>query len=310
LEEALGLDIIQYAVGIANSFYGSEEKEYICEWGIKWKQVEYTTRFGKGCYTEITDHPLSDDRKIKDYAPPSPNREELYEPFNHILRAYGGNYCIMGVTVCTIFEASWYLRGMDRLLIDMMENEEVANYILDIPFKFHLEAAKRLTRMGADVIWLGDDVGTQRGMFISPQLWRKYLKPRMARICEELKGINPNLKIAYHSDGNIYPIIDELIEIGIDVLNPVQPKAMDPYFLKKHYGKKLSFWGTIDEQYTLPFGTQQEVRREVLERVKKMAPGGGFIISPTHHVQLDTPLENFFAFLNTAKELGKYPINI
>ena len=167
LEEALGLDIIQYAVGIANSFYGSEEKEYICEWGIKWKQVEYTTRFGKGCYTEITDHPLSDDRKIKDYAPPSPNREELYEPFNHILRAYGGNYCIMGVTVCTIFEASWYLRGMDRLLIDMMENEEVANYILDIPFKFHLEAAKRLTRMGADVIWLGDDVGTQRGMSVS-----------------------------------------------------------------------------------------------------------------------------------------------
>lgn len=285
------------------------KKEYICEWGIKWKQVEYTTRFGKGYYTEIADHPLADDSKIKNYTPPDPHREGLYKPLNRILRTYGEKYCIMGVVVCTIFEASWYLRGMTRLLVDMVENEQIANYILDIPFQFHLEAAKRLTRMGVDVIWLGDDVGTQRGMLISPQLWRRYLKPRMAKICEELKGINPNLKIAYHSDGNIYPIIDELVEIGIDVLNPVQPKAMDPSSLKKRYGKRLSFWGSIDEQYTLPFGTPEQVKKEVIERIKTMAPGGGFIISPTHHVQLDTPLENFFTFLNTAREFGKYPIS-
>jgi len=310
LEEILGLDIIQYAVGIANSFYASDKKEYVCEWGIKWKQVEYITRFGKGYYTEIAEHPLKDENKIKDYTPPSPYREELYHPFENVVKTYGKKYCIMGVTVCTIFEAAWYLRGMDRLMIDMVENEEFANYIFDIPFKFHLEAAKRLARMGADVIWLGDDVGTQRDMLISPSLWRKYLKPRMAKICDELKRINPNLKIAYHSDGNIYPIIDELIEIGIDVLNPVQPRTMDPYLLKKRYGKKLSFWGTIDEQYTLPFGTREEVKREVLERIKTMAPGGGFIISPTHHVQLDTPLENFLTFLNTAKEFGRYPIKV
>lgn len=305
-EEVLGLDIIQYSVGIANSYYASSEDTYVCEWGITWKQVEYDTPFGKGKYTEITEHPLALDENITSYVPPSPYRQEPYAPLEEVLERYGKEYFILGVTVCTIFEGAWYLRGLGKLLVDMVTDEEKANMILDIPFRFHLEAAKRLVRMGVDGIWLGDDVGTQRGMLISPDLWRKYLKPRMATICSELKRLNPNIFIAYHSDGNIEPIIDELIEVGIDVLNPVQPKAMDPVTLKKRYGTRLSFWGTIDEQETLPFGTVESVRREVQERIRTMAPGGGFMIAPTHHVQLDTPLENFFAFLETAKTYGVY----
>ncbi|MGB9553357.1 MAG: uroporphyrinogen decarboxylase family protein, partial [bacterium] len=310
LERILDLDIIQYAVGIANSYYLKEDAEYICEWGIKWKRVPYTTPFGVGYYTEIAEHPLAKDEALSSYVPPSPFREELYAPLAKILEEFGKTHFILGVTVCTVFEGAWYLRGMDRLLIDMVTDEEKAQQVLDIPFRFHLEAAKRLTVMGVDGIWLGDDVGTQRGMLLSPELWRKYLKPRLAQICQEVKRINPQLKIAYHSDGNIYPIVDELVEIGIDVLNPVQPRAMDPVFLKKRYGKNLSFWGSIDEQHTLPFGTQEEVRREVLERLSVLGEGGGFIIAPTHHVQLDTPLENFFTFLETAKSCGCYPIGV
>lgn len=306
LEETLGLDVIQYSVGIANSYYASSEDVYTCEWGITWKQVEYDTPFGKGRYTEIAKHPLASYECISSYLPPDPHREELYAPLRGVLERYGKEYFILGVTVCTIFEGAWYLRGLDRLLVDMVTDEERANTVLDIPFHFHLEAARHLVEMGVDGIWLGDDVGTQRGMLISPDLWRKYLKPRMATICSELRRLNPNIFIAYHSDGNIEPIIDELIEVGIDVLNPVQPKAMDPATLKKRYGTRLSFWGTIDEQETLPFGTVESVRREVQERIRTMAPGGGFMIAPTHHVQLDTPLENFFAFLETAKTYGVY----
>ena len=164
--------------------------------------------------------------------------------------------------------------------------------------------------MGVDIIWTGDDMGGQQGMLISPEMWRKYLKPRMGKLYSELKSINPDLKIAYHSDGNIYPIIDELVEIGLDILNPVQPKCMDPHYLKKRYGKNLSFWGTIDIQETLPFGTPGQIEDEVKDRIKNMGPGGGFIISPTHHVQIDTSIENFFAFWNAAEKYGKYPINI
>ena len=128
----------------------------------------------------------------------------------------------------------------------------------------------------------------------------------MATLFSELKAINPDLKIAYHTDGNIYPVIDDLVDIGLDILNPVQPKCMDPAYLKTRYGRNLSLWGTIDIQETLPFGTPDDVASEVKERIETLGPGGGFILSPTHHVQIDTPLENFFALLNAAEEYGRY----
>jgi uroporphyrinogen-III decarboxylase len=149
------------------------------------------------------------------------------------------------------------------------------------------------------MIWLGDDVGAQSGMLISPRHWRMFLKPRLANFIAELKSLNPQVKVAYHSDGNILPIIPELIEIGLDVLNPVQPACMDPDGLKQAFGDRLCFWGSIDEQHTLPFGSAEEVRAEVLKRLATIGKGGGLILGPTHHVQLDTPMENFWAMVNT-----------
>jgi uroporphyrinogen-III decarboxylase len=149
------------------------------------------------------------------------------------------------------------------------------------------------------MIWIGDDVGAQDKMLISPDTWRRFFKPRMATFISTLKDIKPGLKIAYHSDGAIYPIIPDLIEIGLDVLNPIQPRSMDPKRLNEQYGRQLCFWGSIDEQYTLPFGTPAEVKEEVAARLKTLGKGGGLIMGPTHHVQLDTPLENFWAMVDT-----------
>jgi uroporphyrinogen-III decarboxylase len=136
-------------------------------------------------------------------------------------------------------------------------------------------------------------------MMISPKMWRTYFKPRMATFISELKTLNPDVKVAYHTDGNVEPIIPELIEIGLDVLNPLQPASMDPAKIKRQYGKQLSFWGTIDEQHTLPFGSPQDVSNEVCQRLETVGNDGGLILAPTHHVQLDTPLENFWAMVNT-----------
>jgi len=121
----------------------------------------------------------------------------------------------------------------------------------------------------------------------------------MANFISELKTINPNIKIAYHSDGNIMRIIPELIEIGVDVLNPIQPASMDPSLIKDEYGDNLCFWGAIDEQHTLPFGSPTDVEVEVRQRLETIGRGGGLILAPTHHVQLDTPLENFWSMVNT-----------
>jgi uroporphyrinogen-III decarboxylase len=129
----------------------------------------------------------------------------------------------------------------------------------------------------------------------------------MAHIIERLKVINPGVKVAYHTDGCVYAIIPELIEIGLDVLNPIQPAAMDPSRLKREYGKELCFWGSIDEQYTLPFGTPDQVRQEVLSRIDTLGVGGGLILAPTHHLQLDTPLANFWAMVEAVTGRARVP---
>lgn len=301
LERALGEDMLLTSVGWANSYY-QEGEMYTDEWGVGWKSVSYQTPYGIGHYTEIQHHPLADEKCVSSYKPPDPNRPELYADAEWTLRQYQQEYWIVGVTVTTIFETAWALRGYERMLSDFVLDPDLAEAILNFPFQYHLTAARRLVEMGVDMIWIGDDVGTQTGMLISPRHWRKFLKPRLAEFIATLKAIRPEVKIAYHSDGNIDSIIPELIEIGLDVLNPIQPRCMDPARLKRAYGDRLCFWGSIDEQYTLPFGTPEDVRGEILTRLKTIGRGGGLILGPTHHVQLDTPMENFWAMVNTITE--------
>ena len=303
LERALGQDLLLTSVGWANSYYANDlyaggNDSYTDEWGIGWKNSPYQTPFGPGFYTDIVGHPLADRHALDSYRAPDPLRPELYSEAEHLIAAHKSEYFIVGVTVTTIFETAWALRGLEQMLMDFTEDPALAEAILEIPFRYHLAAAKRLVEMGVDMIWTGDDVGTQTGMLISPRVWQRVFKPRMAEFISTLKSINPQVKVAYHSDGNIEKIIPELIEIGLDVLNPVQPACMEPAKLKRLYGDKLCFWGTIDEQHTLPFGTAEQVREQVLERLETVGYDGGLIMAPTHHVQLDTPMENFWAMVH------------
>ena len=298
LERALDQDMLLTSVGWANSYYQGADT-YTDEWGVTWRAVPYTTPYGEGRYTEMVGHPLADDQAIDSYEGPDPHRPELYEEAARVVREFKEEYWIVGVTVTTIFECAWALRGYEALLMDFAANPTLAKRILDIPYRYHLTAAAKLAELGVDMIWVGDDVGMQTGMLISPAHWRRLLKPRMARFIARLKEINPQIKVAYHSDGAIYPIIPELIEIGVDVLNPIQPACMDPARLKDEYGDRLCFWGSVDEQYTLPFGKPSDVAEEVVARLRTLGKKGGLILGPTHHVQLDTPMENFWAMVNT-----------
>lgn len=301
LERALDQDMLLTSVGWANSYYQGNAA-YTDEWGIGWRPCTYETPFGPGVYTEMFSHPLAVDSAIDDYCPPDPNRPALYVEAQRLIEQYKTEYFIVGVTVTTIFETAWALRGLTQLMMDFVTDPDLAERILDIPYRYHLAAAKRLAQMGVDMIWTGDDVGSQHGMMISPVHWRTFLKPRMAEFIRELKVINPKIKVAYHCDGDLRQIIPELIEIGVDVLNPIQPACMDPAEIKRRYGDRLCFWGTLDEQHTLPFGSPDDVRREVRDRLTSIGSRGGLIIGPTHHVQLDTPMENFLAMVETIGE--------
>lgn len=296
LEVVFGQDMLVASVGWANAYYQGFE-EYTDEWGVGWKRTVYHTKFGDGAYTEIVGHPLAEDAAIETYRAPDPKRPELYLEAEKMIREYGKEYYIVGEVVCTIFETAWALRGLERTLMDFVVNPELLERLFDITLGFHAVAAQRLVETGVDMIWLGDDVGSQQAMMIGPSTWKRFFKNRMAALISSLKAMKPSIKIAYHSDGVIYPIIPDLIEIGVDVLNPVQPACMDVGRLKKEFGKNLCFWGTIDEQHTLPFGTPEQVRAEVFDRFKNAGTGGGLILGPTHNVQLDTPLENFWAMV-------------
>jgi len=300
LERALDEDLLLTSVGWANCYY-QQAGAYTDEWGVGWRPVEYQTPFGVGHYTEVAVNPMAEDDAIDGYQAPDPGRPELYREAQRLVAEHKKEYYLVGVTVTTIFETAWALRGLTRLMTDFVTDPDLADRVLDIPFLYHLAAAKRLTQIGMDMIWTGDDVGTQGGMMISPAHWRRFLKPRMARFIAELKAINPAVKVAYHGDGDLRAIIPELIEIGVDVLNPVQPACMDPAELKRLYGDRLCFWGSIDQQRTLPFGTPEDVRREVRTRLETLGRGGGLIIGPTHHVQLDVPMENFLAMVDAIR---------
>jgi uroporphyrinogen decarboxylase len=153
-----------------------------------------------------------------------------------------------------------------------------------------------------DVIMFGDDVGTQKALMMSVETWRKWVKPATAATIAAAKAVNPDVIALYHSDGVIYDIIPELIEIGVDVLNPVQPECVDPLVLKEQYGDRLSFWGTIGTQTTMPFGTPEEVRENVRQMIQTVGKGGGLLIAPTHLLEPEVPVENVVAYINACAE--------
>jgi len=232
--------------------------------------------------------------------------EGLKEKVKHIQEK---GLAVIGWAVPHIFEQSWYLRGMERLLSDFTENPSMAEALLDRITCIVAESNARLSQAGVDVIILGDDVGMQNKMLMSPSMWRKWLKPRLSRVIQRIKQTNPSTYVFYHSDGFIEPIIPELIEIGVEVLNPIQPECMNPYRLKEKYGKKLALWGCVGIQTTLPFGTPGEVKSTIRKLIQKVGKGGGLVVSPTHVIEPDVPWENILAFFEAVEEYGEYPVS-
>ena len=204
----------------------------------------------------------------------------------------------------TLFETAWGMRGLETFLTDLVLNQEYAAYILDRLTEMQCDGMRFIAGCDVDVVCTADDVGTQRGMMMSPTMWRTWFKPRLARVIEAARSVKPDVHVWYHSDGDIREIVPELIEIGVDVLNPVQPECMDPAELKRLHGDRLSFWGTVGTQTTMPFGTPEEVRRVIAERIRTAGKNGGLLLAPTHVLEPDVPWENVVAFVEAVREFG------
>jgi len=274
----------------------------IDEWGVGWMP-------GSSYHFAKMRHPMANFEtaaEVEAYPFPDRLEDSRYEGLDARIEARHQAGLAVGIFAGSIFEQTWFLRGMDLVLMEMMTGDAVTEAIMDRVTHILCEVAARVSRLGVDVLVLGDDVGTQRGMMMRPELWRRVLKPRLARVIRSAKEAAPDVIIFYHSDGDVRDVVPELIEIGVEALNPVQPECMDPAELKRLYGDRVSFWGTISTQITMPFGKPEDVRNEVRERIETVGKDGGLVLAPTHVLEPDVPWENILAFFEAVEEFGRY----
>jgi uroporphyrinogen decarboxylase len=188
------------------------------------------------------------------------------------------------------------LRGFDQLLLDMMDQPAWVEELLERITVVQLEVARRFLALGVNGGYFGDDYGAQKGMLFSPRLWRKLFKPRLARLFAVFR--EADLPVILHSDGDIWPILPDLVDIGLTVLNPVQPEVLEHQRLQREFGRHLAFYGGISTQTVLPTGSIEEVKTAARDCLRQLAPNGtGLLLGASHRMQSDIPPENVEAFL-------------
>ena len=212
------------------------------------------------------------------------------------------NRAPVGNMQCTIWETAWSLRGMENIMIDMISGDPIIELLFDRITDAAEKRAAIYAKAGADYLFIGDDIGMQHSAMMSLNMYRLWLKPRLKRVIQSAKAVNPDIIIIYHSCGYIEPFIPDLIESGIEVLNPVQPECMSFEKIYSEYSGALSFHGTVGTQTVMPFGTPGEVAATVKRNLSIAGPKGGLLPAPTHILEPDVPWENVKAYIKACRE--------
>ncbi len=270
------------------------------EWGVWWRAGD----FHHFAQVRPVLRGIHDLKQLQEYPWPDLDQPYRWQGVRERVAALQAQGFAVAGYAGSVFEHSWYLRGFEDLMMDMLRAPDLAHYLFERTATLQQHAAEQFARAGVDILILGDDVAGQTGMLMKLETWRKFLKPRLAATVAAAKRARADAYVFYHSDGNVEPSIPELIEIGIDILNPVQPECMDPARIKSRYGDRLSFWGTVSVQQTMPFGSPAQVRAEVQSRIRDVGRGGGLILAPAHVLPPETPWENILAFFEAADTLA------
>ncbi len=274
---------------------------YIDQWGVVISKEGYPVS-----------HPLAEAQTVADiYAYPFPDPDAYdYEHYSELCERFA-DYAVCGGDWSPFFTWSLELMGTEQFLLNLHERPEVANALLTRVADYYLETSRRMfeaARGKIDIFFMGDDYGTQRCPFVHPRDFRTFMLPQLARLYGQAKSYG--LKVMQHSCGSVRLLLEDLLAAGLDALDPVQVRAegMDVAGLKRDFGSRLTLHGSIDTQHTLPFGSVEDVRREVLERLRVAAPGGGLILCGSQDYIADIPLDNILAIYDTAYAYGTYPI--
>jgi uroporphyrinogen decarboxylase len=305
----IGNDAIVCQVGINAEMEMSkgdlqEGETYVTEWGVVYQR--------QSGFNNPIEHPLKAREDLEPYSFPDPHAPHKMNEVNEVMRKYHDDYAVIVDLSSTFFEASMaHLRGMENFLLDCYDDPAWVGSLLDGVADYYIQLGTRAVKLGVDVVRIGDDIGTQTGMLIPPDLWRDLVKPRMVRMIQAFKKINPEIIILYHSCGDFRPVIGDLIDIGVEFLSTMQQVgSMNPLEIKDEFGDRVAFKGGLDTQQLLPNGTPEEVREGVKDVIRAYAPGGGYVFMPAHMLYPDVPTENIWAMLEAVKEYGNYPLNV
>ncbi len=280
------------------------------EFGVVWSMPD-----DQMLYMDITHHPLADAtvKDVEAYPFPDGGDPTRFTGVRERAAAmrrdtpYALSSTICGVT----YEICWYMRGLERWFVDMIENPSFCEALLDRTSRFWVDWMEGfLGEVGdlLDIVMIGDDLAGQQGPLFSPNFYRRVVRPRQQRVVDTIRK-HSDARIWYHTCGDCSAYIPDLIEMGVDILNPVQisTRGLDPAALKSRYGKNLVFWGGgIDSQHVLPFASPEEVRAEVRRNVEAFKPGGGYVFNNVHNIQAGVPPENIMALYEAAWEHGFY----
>ncbi|MCX6080573.1 MAG: hypothetical protein NTW32_13655 [Chloroflexi bacterium] len=286
-----------------NRMWRQQRQDGSCNdiWGHHTRTIANPT----GRYEEYVSWPLRSAASVadlKNYAWPDPDWWDFSQLPDAIRKIDPNGVRSLRFRAGTVFECAWQLRGMEEFLTDMAVAPELPLYILERVTDVIVENTRRALALAGDdidTVYFYDDVGAQNGLLISKNMWRRFIKPFHQRIIDVARQAGK--QVMYHCDGAILSLIPELIEMGVDVLDPIQPTAKDmvPEKLKAEFRERLSYHGGVDIVGTLPLGSPDDVRNEVRQRVQLMGENGGYILSSSHHIQSDTPLENVLAMYET-----------
>ena len=291
--ERLGNHLLRVDVSYAKPANDDGSVEYDW-WGAGWD-----TRT-EGYWHSFS--PLANSLDLDSYPWPDPDAPALLTDASQAIRQ-GVDYFVAPNLGMCLFERAWSLRGFDALLMDMADRPEWVEALLDRITEIQVRLARRYVALGVDGGYFGDDYGAQRSMLFSPRMWRRLMKPRLARMFAVFS--DAGLPVILHSDGDIKAILPDLVEIGLTTLNPVQPEVLEHTWLAREYGQKLSFYGGISTQSVMPQGDGALVRQATLDCARVLAPSGtGLVLGPSHRMQSDIPLESVDTMLAAIRELG------
>lgn len=253
----------------------------------------------EGRYEEWRNGPFRDTDDLGSFSWPSLDTLEDVESVRARVQSWNGEVAV--VASCNYpFKTCWHMRGLENFLCDMLLEQDWARELWQRVARYETERAVRAAAAGVDVVAFVGDIAMQDRMLLSVPAWRAIDKPLFAEMIAAVKRAAPQVKVMYHSDGDLSEIISDLIEIGVDILNPIQPESMDPAELKRRYGSHLILNGAVSLQRMLPFGRPADVRAEIRRILEDCAPHGGFVLAPSNQMQQDTPLENIVEVYRTA----------